>query len=63
MNSSAWRSGRRHRHARPAWKLPIGAVNALGDEIIASAWISERRFGRRLAHADVLAMTEARSLP
>jgi tRNA(adenine34) deaminase len=38
---------------------PIGAVVVLGDEIIGRAHTSERTAGRRLVHADLLAMTEA----
>ncbi|HEX4214680.1 MAG TPA: deaminase [Candidatus Dormibacteraeota bacterium] len=42
-----------------AGELPIGAVVALGDDIVASAFTQERRQGRRLVHADLLAMEQA----
>jgi tRNA(adenine34) deaminase len=38
---------------------PIGAVVVLGDEIVGRAHTSEKTAGRRLVHADLLAMTEA----
>ncbi|MEV4347942.1 deaminase [Actinoplanes sp. NPDC049596] len=40
-------------------ELPIGAVVEMGGEIIASAHTQEAALGRRLVHADLLAMTEA----
>lgn len=42
-----------------AGELPIGAVVVLGDEIVARAFTRERGLGRRLVHADLLAMTAA----
>jgi tRNA(adenine34) deaminase len=42
-----------------AGELPIGAVVVLGDEIVARAYTRERDLGRRLVHADLLAMTRA----
>jgi tRNA(adenine34) deaminase len=38
---------------------PIGAVVVLGDEIVGRAHTSEKTLGRRLVHADLLAMIEA----
>lgn len=40
-------------------ELPIGAVVALGDEIVGSSFTRERTEGRRLVHADLLALTQA----
>ncbi|WP_433307227.1 nucleoside deaminase [Actinoplanes sp. CA-030573] len=40
-------------------EMPIGAVVAMGDEIIASAHTRDVGLGRRLVHADLLAMTAA----
>jgi tRNA(adenine34) deaminase len=42
-----------------AGEHPIGAVVVLGDEIVGRAHTSERTLGRRLVHADLLAMIEA----
>jgi tRNA(adenine34) deaminase len=42
-----------------AGEMPIGAVVAMGDEIIGRGYTSERSQGRRLVHADLLAMIEA----
>ncbi|MEU8662620.1 nucleoside deaminase [Actinoplanes philippinensis] len=42
-----------------AGEMPIGAVVALGDEVIGRGFTSERARGRRLVHADLLAMIEA----
>ncbi|GIF37121.1 nucleoside deaminase [Actinoplanes xinjiangensis] len=42
-----------------AGEMPIGAVVAMGDEIIGRGHTSERTRGRRLVHADLLAMIEA----
>ncbi|GIE74667.1 hypothetical protein Aph02nite_06170 [Actinoplanes philippinensis] len=42
-----------------AGEMPIGAVVALGDEVIGRGFTSERTRGRRLVHADLLAMIEA----
>lgn len=42
-----------------AGELPIGAVVAMGDEVISRAWTQEHGQGRRLVHADLLAMKEA----
>jgi tRNA(adenine34) deaminase len=38
---------------------PIGAVVVLGDEVVGRGHTSEKTAGRRLVHADLLAMTEA----
>ncbi|SNY45512.1 nucleoside deaminase [Paractinoplanes atraurantiacus] len=40
-------------------ELPIGAVVETGGEIIASAFTQEAALGRRLVHADLLAMIAA----
>ncbi|XVU20696.1 deaminase [Actinoplanes sp. CA-054009] len=40
-------------------ELPIGAVVEMGGEIIATAYTQETALGRRLVHADLLAMTAA----
>ena len=42
-----------------AGELPIGAVVEMGGEIIASAFTRDVSLGRRLVHADLLAMTAA----
>jgi len=42
-----------------AGEQPIGAVVVLGDEILARAFTSEKTLGRRLVHAELLAMIEA----
>ncbi len=42
-----------------AGELPIGAVVVLGDEVIGRAHARERTEGRRLVHADQLAMEQA----
>ncbi|GCB47384.1 nucleoside deaminase [Streptomyces sp. NL15-2K] len=42
-----------------AGELPIGAVVAMGDEIVGRAYTQERALNRRLVHADLLAMIEA----
>jgi tRNA(adenine34) deaminase len=42
-----------------AGEQPIGAVVVLGDEIIGRAFTQEMTRGRRLVHADLLAMIEA----
>lgn len=42
-----------------AGELPIGAVVAMGDEVIGRAYTQERAQGRRLVHADLLAMEQA----
>jgi tRNA(adenine34) deaminase len=42
-----------------AGEQPIGAVVALGDEIVGRAYTQEKTRGRRLVHADLLAMLEA----
>jgi hypothetical protein len=42
-----------------AGELPIGAVAALGDDVVGRAFTQERGLGRRLVHADLLAMTQA----
>ncbi|GIJ67507.1 deaminase [Virgisporangium ochraceum] len=48
--------------ALAAGELPIGAVLAVGDEIIARAHTSDVGSRRRLAHAEMLAMADADSL-
>ncbi|MEU8655884.1 nucleoside deaminase [Actinoplanes philippinensis] len=40
-------------------EMPIGAVVEMGGEIIARAFTQDRSQGRRLIHADLLAMTDA----
>ena len=40
-------------------ELPIGAVVIMGDEILGSAYASERTLRRHLVHADLLAMIQA----
>ncbi|MFB6391913.1 nucleoside deaminase [Polymorphospora lycopeni] len=42
-----------------AGEQPIGAVVVMGDEIIGRAYTQEKARGRRLVHADLLAMIEA----
>lgn len=42
-----------------AGDLPIGAVVLMGDEMLGRAHTSERSQGRRVVHADLLAMEEA----
>jgi tRNA(adenine34) deaminase len=42
-----------------AGELPIGAVVALGDEVVGRAYAMERSQRRRLVHADLLAMEQA----
>jgi tRNA(adenine34) deaminase len=42
-----------------AGEQPIGAVVVLGDEVVARAYTQEKARGRRLVHADLLAMIEA----
>ncbi|MFD1369455.1 nucleoside deaminase [Actinoplanes sichuanensis] len=42
-----------------AGEMPIGAVVVMGDEVIGRGYTSERSRGRRLVHADLLAMIEA----
>jgi tRNA(adenine34) deaminase len=48
--------------ALAAGELPIGAVVAVGDEIVARAWTRDAGLGRRLAHAEMLALTSADEL-
>ncbi|GAA0955745.1 nucleoside deaminase [Virgisporangium aurantiacum] len=48
--------------ALAAGELPIGAVVAVGDEIVARAWTRDVGLDRRLAHAEMLALTEADSV-
>ncbi len=45
-----------------AGELPIGAVVAAGDEIVGRAYAADRTLGRRLVHADLLAMQQADEL-
>jgi tRNA(adenine34) deaminase len=42
-----------------AGELPIGAVIVMGDDIVAQSHTRERGIGRRLVHADLLAMIAA----
>jgi tRNA(adenine34) deaminase len=42
-----------------AGELPIGAVVVMGDEVIGRSYAKERSAGRRLVHADQLAMEQA----
>ncbi len=42
-----------------AGELPIGAVVALGEEIVGRSYAMERSQRRRLVHADLLAMEQA----
>jgi len=42
-----------------AGEQPIGAVVAMGDDIIGRAYTQEKAKGRMLVHADLLAMIEA----
>ena len=42
-----------------AGELPIGAVVVLGDEVVGRAYTQDKTRGRRLVHADLLAMEEA----
>lgn len=42
-----------------AGELPVGAVVVLGEEVIGRAHTQERTQGRRLVHADLLAMEQA----
>jgi tRNA(adenine34) deaminase len=42
-----------------AGELPIGAVALIGGEIVGRAYTQEIARGRRLVHADLLAMVEA----
>jgi len=42
-----------------AGEMPIGAVVVSGDDILATSYTRERSLGRRIVHADLLAMTAA----
>jgi tRNA(adenine34) deaminase len=42
-----------------AGELPIGAVVVMGGEVVGRAFTQDRGRGRRLVHADLLAMIEA----
>jgi tRNA(adenine34) deaminase len=42
-----------------AGEQPIGAVAVMGDDIVARAYTQEHTLGRRLVHADLMAMIEA----
>jgi tRNA(adenine34) deaminase len=48
--------------ALAAGELPIGAVVAVGDEIVARSSTRDVGLGRRLAHAEVLALVSADEL-
>jgi tRNA(adenine34) deaminase len=45
--------------AMTAGEMPVGAVVAMGEQIIGRAYTQEKAQGRRLVHADLLAMQEA----
>lgn len=42
-----------------AGELPIGAVVVMGEEIVGRSYTQEKTLGRRLVHADLLALQEA----
>lgn len=42
-----------------AGELPIAAVVVLGTEVIGSAYTQDRSLGRKIVHADLLAMIYA----
>ncbi|MGX1560951.1 nucleoside deaminase [Streptomyces sp. NPDC055506] len=42
-----------------AGELPIGAVVAMGSEVVGRAYTQEQTLNRRLVHADLLAMIDA----
>jgi len=42
-----------------AGEMPIGALVLLGDEVVAKAFTQEKTLGRRVVHADLMAMLEA----
>lgn len=42
-----------------AGEMPIGALVLAGDEVLARAYTQEQTLGRRVVHADLLAMVEA----
>lgn len=42
-----------------AGEMPIGAVITMGDEVLAREYTKERKLGRRVVHADLLATLEA----
>jgi tRNA(adenine34) deaminase len=42
-----------------ASELPIGAVVLAGDRVVGRAHTKERELGRRIVHADLLAMIQA----
>jgi len=42
-----------------AGELPIGAVVVMGNDVIGRAYAMERSMGRRIVHADLLAMEQA----
>jgi tRNA(adenine34) deaminase len=42
-----------------AGEMPIGAVVVMGDAIVGRAYTQEKARGRRLVHADLMAMIEA----
>lgn len=46
-------------HGIEAEEMPIGAVVLLGDQIVARAYTQERTLGRRVVHADLMAMLAA----
>lgn len=42
-----------------AGELPIGAVVVMGDDVVGRSFTAEQRLGRRIVHADLLAMIQA----
>lgn len=42
-----------------AGEMPIGAVVLLGDQVVARAYTQEKSKGRRVVHADLMAILEA----
>lgn len=45
-----------------AGEMPIGAVVLQGDQVIAASHTQERALGRRIVHADLMAMIDADSV-
>ena len=46
-------------HGMAAGELPIAAVVVLDDDIVGAAYTQDRTLGRKIVHADLLAMTAA----
>ena len=42
-----------------AGEMPIGAIVLAGDQVVARAYTQEQALGRRVVHADLMAMLEA----